>query len=310
MAFPYLTDAVHGLFGISLPLPLPMFGLFVAIAMLVASSVLKRELQRKHDLGIIPAARIKRKGKQGNRTVVEILPQEIVGDLTLVVMLAGIAGARLFHLLEHIDEFLANPSAMIFTTSGLSIFGGLILGTLAGVYCVRRWQLPLRPMLDAAAPAMMLGYAIGRIGCQVSGDGDWGSAANMALKPDWLPLWAWAQTYDHNIVGAIIAAPGVYPTPMYEVLMSMTCFALLWVFRKNPFQAGWLFAMYMLLAGIERLLIEKIRINPVFDILGIHATQAEFISGALIVAGFAGMLALSRKSSIQGNHPLQARGKL
>lgn len=297
MAFPYLTDVVRSLFGISLPLPIPMFGLFVGIAMLVAAYALKRELQRKHSNGQIGTARMKSKNENGVSTVMEVQPQEIVADLSFVVMLAGIAGARLFHILEHTDEFMLNPMAMIFTTSGLSIFGGLIAGTLTGLYCVRRWRLALRPALDAAAPAMMLGYAIGRIGCQVSGDGDWGSVANLALKPDWLPLWVWAQTYDNNIVGAIIAAPGVYPTPMYEVLMSLVCFALLWVFRKNRFQAGWLFSMYMLLAGVERLLIEKIRINPVFDVLGIHATQAEFISGVLIVAGLAGMLMLRKRST-------------
>ncbi|MFZ6746730.1 prolipoprotein diacylglyceryl transferase [Undibacterium sp. JH2W] len=295
MAFPYLTDVVYSLSGISLPLPVPMFGLFVAIAMLAASSALKHELQRKYNNGQIGAAKIRRKDKNKAYTFVEVPPQEIVADLSMIVMLTGIAGARLFHLLEHTDEFMANPWAMIFTTSGLSIFGGLIAGTLVGLYYLRRWQLALRPALDAAAPVMMLGYAIGRIGCQVSGDGDWGSVANLALKPDWLPLWAWAQTYDNNIVGAIIAAPGVYPTPMYEVLMSMACFALLWTFRKNAFQAGWLFSLYMLLAGVERLLIEKIRINPVFDILGIHATQAEFISGALIVTGLAGMLILRKR---------------
>ena len=93
--------------------------------------------------------------------------------------------------------------------------------------CVRRWQLPVRPLLGAVAPAMMLGYAIGRIGCQVSGDGDWGIAANIARKPDWLPTWAWAQTYQNNIYAEAIAAPGVYPTPVYETLMGLACFALL-----------------------------------------------------------------------------------
>lgn len=295
MAFPYLSDVVRSLSGISLPLPVPMFGLFVAIAMLVAAYTLKRELQRKHNNGQIGTARMRGENENGVSTVIEVPPQEIVADLSFVVMLAGIAGARLFHILEHTDEFMVSPWAMIFSTSGLSIFGGLIAGTLAGLYCVKRWKLALRPALDAAAPAMMLGYAIGRIGCQVSGDGDWGSVANMALKPDWLPVWAWAQTYDNNIAGVIIAAPGVYPTPMYEVLMSMACFVLLWAFRKNPFHTGWLFSLYMLLAGIERLMIEKIRINPVFDILGIHATQAEFISGALIAAGLTGMLVLGKR---------------
>ncbi|MBI3285673.1 MAG: prolipoprotein diacylglyceryl transferase [Burkholderiales bacterium] len=295
MSFPYLSDVVSSLFGYTLPLPLPMFGLFVALAMLIASHCLRRELRRLYESARIGAARVRRKGKRGIVSHIDIPPQDVVPDLTAVVMLAGIVGARLFHILEHMDEFMANPWGMIFTTSWLSIFGGLILGTLAGLYCVRRWKLSLGPVLDAAAPAMMLGYAIGRIGCQVSGDGDWGTVSNMSLKPDWLPLWTWAQTYQHNIVAAVIAAPGVYPAPLYETLMAFACFALLWALRKHPFQTGWLFSVYMLLAGVERLLIEQIRINPVFNVFGIHATQAEMIAILLILSGLLGITLLSRR---------------
>jgi phosphatidylglycerol:prolipoprotein diacylglycerol transferase len=190
---------------------------------------------------------------------------------------------------------MADPWSMILTRSGLSIFGGLIVGTLAGLVCVRRWKLPLRPLLDAVAPAMMLGYGIGRIGCQVSGDGDWGSAANMALKPDWLPTWLWAQTYDNNIFGEVIAAPGVYPAPIYETAMALVCFAVLWKLRKHPFLSGWLFSVYLLLAGIERLLIEQIRVNPVFHVGRFNATQAEMIAVALIALGIVGLAVLSRR---------------
>jgi len=113
----------------------------------------------------------------------------------------------------------------------------------------------------------------------------------MALKPAWLPAWFWAQTYDHNIFGATIAFPGVYPTPFYETLMGLACFALLWALRRHPFRMGWLFSVYLVLAGAERLLIEQIRINPVFAFAGVHATQAEAISAILIVLGLAGGLA-------------------
>jgi phosphatidylglycerol:prolipoprotein diacylglycerol transferase len=141
----------------------------------------------------------------------------------------------------------------------------------------------------------MLGYAIGRIGCQISGDGDWGSPANLALKPDWLPLWSWAQTYDNNIVGELIAAPGVYPTPLYETLMGLACFGVLWAVRKHPYQTGWLFAVYLLMAGLERLLIEQIRVNPVLDIGALHATQAEMVAVVLTACGLAGLALLSRR---------------
>jgi phosphatidylglycerol:prolipoprotein diacylglycerol transferase len=213
-------------------------------------------------------------------------------------MLAGVAGARLFHILEHTDSFLASPWEMIFSRSGLSVFGGLIFGTLAGLLYIRRWNLPARPMLDAVAPSMMLGYAIGRIGCQISGDGDWGIPSDMSLKPDWIPTWAWAQTYDHNIFGVVIPPPGVYPTPMYETLMGLACFAVLWMLRKHPHKAGWLFSVYLLLAGLERLLIEQIRVNPVFQFGPIHGTQAEMVATVLAVCGAVGIAALRRRSAV------------
>lgn len=288
MSFPYLSDLVKAITGYDLPLPLPMFGICVALAMVVAAASLRRELGRLHAAGRIGPARVRVKGTDGVVSTVDVPPQDIVPDLALVVGLAGIVGSRIFHILEHTDQFLADPGAMIFTRSGLSIFGGLIFGTLAGMICIRRWKLPMRPLLDAVAPAMMLGYALGRIGCQVSGDGDWGVVANMAMKPDWLPTWLWAQTYDNNIYGELIPAPGVYPTPMYETAMGLACFALLWAMRKKPFPTGWLFSIYLLLAGVERLLIEQIRVNPVLTIGMLHATQAQIISALLIFLGLAG----------------------
>jgi phosphatidylglycerol:prolipoprotein diacylglycerol transferase len=289
MSYPYLSDVVKAWTGIDMPLPLATFGLMVAIGAMVAAGRFRAELGRLYAANKIRAARVRG---------VFVPPQEVVTDFMVVVMIAGVVGARLFHILEHTDQFAADPLSMIFTRSGLSIFGGLIVGTLAGAVCVRRWQLPVRPLLDAAAPAMMIGYAIGRIGCQISGDGDWGTASNMALKPDWLPTWLWAQTYDNNIYGEVIALPGVYPTPMYETAMALFCFAILWALRKHPFRAGWLFSVYLILAGIERLLIEQIRVNPVFDLMGLHATQAEIIAVALIVLGVIGCAALAKRQPV------------
>ncbi len=296
MSYAYLSDVVKAVTGVDLPLPFATFGLLVGIAVVAGGACLRRELERLHRAGRIGTARSRVKGNDGVRRETDVAPQEIVTDLALVVVLVGIAGARLFHILEHTEQFLADPWSMIFNRAGLSIFGGLILGTLAGLICLRRRRLPIRPMLDAVAPAMMLGYAIGRIGCQVSGDGDWGIGANMALKPLWLPDWLWAQTYDHNIYGQLIAPPGVYPAPLYETLMGLGCFALLWMLRKHPFQTGWLFSLYLVLAGAERLLIEQIRINPVLDFGAVHATQAELIAAGLLLAGTAGMALLSRRA--------------
>jgi len=295
MSYPFLSDLVRDLTGADVPLPMPMFGLFVALAVVVAAYFMKRELKRMYDLGTIGPARVREKDDQGMVVDKAVPPQDVVSDFAMVVLFAGIVGARIFHILEHSDQFVRDPASLIFTRSGLSIFGGLIFGTLAGIYCVRRWKLPVRPLLDATAPAMMIGYAVGRIGCQVSGDGDWGIAANMALKPSWLPTWFWAQTYENNIVGEVIALPGVYPTPMYETAMALVCFGILWAARRHPFKMGWLFSVYLILAGVERLLIEQIRVNPVLDVMGVMATQAQMIAVTLIVLGVIGTVALARR---------------
>ena len=141
---------------------------------------------------------------------------------------------------------------------------------------------------------MMMGYAIGRIGCQLSGDGDWGIAADVALKPSWIPLWLWAQTYEGNVAGVLIEPPGVYPTPIYETVMALVAFAILWALRKHPWRAGWLFSLFLLLTGIERLLVEQIRVNVSFDLLGLQLTQAELIAAAMLVAGLFGAVVLRK----------------
>ncbi|MBB6133217.1 phosphatidylglycerol:prolipoprotein diacylglycerol transferase [Massilia aurea] len=300
MAYPYLSDFLKAITGYDIPLPLPMFGICVAFAMLVATAQFQRELGRLYKNGQIGPAMMKSRGSDGLVTLRPVAPQEIVPGFTVAIMVAGIMGSRIFHIFEHIDEFTADPLSMIFTRAGLTIFGGLILGTIVGLLYVKWHKLPLRPLMDAAAPAMMLGYALGRIGCQVSGDGDWGVASNIALKPDFLPTWMWAQTYENNIIGEVIAAPGVYPAPMYETVMGLACFALLWVLRDHRFRKGWLFSLYVLLAGVERMVIEQVRINPMFDIGFATATQAEIISGLLILSGAVGLVLLARPAHARG----------
>ena len=261
MAFPYLTDVLSAL-GLHVNLPVPTFGLLVGIAFFTGKWLASIEARR-----LMPA-----------------LPPDFMRNVCFTGFLAGIVGARLFHLLEYPREFLAHPLAMLFSRSGFTIFGGLIVGTLAGGYYARRKGAPLALVLDAAAPALMLAYAIGRIGCQISGDGDWGIPVSTA-PPGWLPHWLWAQTYEGNIAGVEILPPGVYPTPVYETLMSLAAFGILWSVRKRVHASGWLFGVYLVLAGIERLLIEHIRVNTTYTILGMQVTQAQLIAVFCIVAG-------------------------
>lgn len=282
MSYPYLSDLINHLFGTNIQLPIAMFGAFVALAIITAAWVGKKEVIRFERLGKLPATVM-----SDNKS---IAPHLLVSDLAMICAIFGVIGAHIFHLLEYPRELLQDPIAMIFSLDGFSIYGGLILGAIAGAVFLKKRAVPIISMLDALAPSIILGYGIGRLGCQVSGDGDWGTAANMAIKPNWLPDWFWAQTYENNVVGAIITAPGVYPTPIYEALSAFLIFAFLWSIRKTHYKTGFLFSLYLLLSGFERLLIEKIRINSEYHLWGMSFTQAEFISTALIIAGVVGIV--------------------
>ncbi|NNE71496.1 MAG: prolipoprotein diacylglyceryl transferase, partial [Rhodothermales bacterium] len=128
-------------------------------------------------------------------------------------------------------------------------------------------------------------YGVGRIGCHLAGDGDWGIASNVAAKPDWMPMWLWAEDYANNHLGVDLSAAPVYPTPLYEFAMAVLLFVVLFKLRDHAHQAGWLFGLYMILAGIERFIIEQIRVNNTMEFLGMTITQAELISVLFLVIG-------------------------
>jgi phosphatidylglycerol:prolipoprotein diacylglycerol transferase len=270
MAFPYLSDVLRAI-GLNLPLPIPMFGLLVGIAFFTGKWLAGLEARR----------------------LAPTLPPDLMSNVCIYGFIAGLFGARLFHLLEYPHEFLLHPAGMLFSRSGFTIFGGLIVGTLVAAWYARRHGAPLALMLDAGAPGLMLAYAIGRIGCQISGDGDWGIPVS-GPAPAWLPDWLWAQTYTGNIARVDIPPPGVYPTPVYETLMSLAAFGILWGLRRRAPAPGWLFGVYLLLAGIERFAIELIRVNSTYTLFGLQVTQAQIIASACIVSGIV-VMALRQK---------------
>ncbi|MBZ5856247.1 prolipoprotein diacylglyceryl transferase [Flavihumibacter profundi] len=228
---------------------------------------------------------------------IRIWPQDRVGDIVVFAALFGFGGAKIFHNLENWTEFIADPIGALLSFSGLTFYGGLICAAIAILWYGKRHGISMRHLCDAAAPALMISYAIGRIGCQVSGDGDWGIANNSVKPFSWIPNWAWAYTYPHNVINAGIPIPGcsgnycselpfaVYPTAFYETLMCLVLFGVIWYFRKKIVIPGRIFAFYLVLNGMERFLIEKIRVNTKYSIFGFHPTQAELISSALIILG-------------------------
>lgn len=240
---------------------------------------------------------------------VRVLPHDHGNNITFTAALWGLIGAKLFHWLENPQQFMAfvrNPgSEDLF--SGLTMYGGLIVaGAMVIRYFVRH-GIPAWHGMDAAAPGVMLAYAVGRLGCQVSGDGDWG-IVNNAPAPSWMPDWLWSYTYPNNVnkVGVEFTGepcfPGyctvlpepVFPTPLYETIVCLLFFGLLWSLRKRLKPAGTIFFAFLFLNGLERFFIEKIRVNV--EVLN-GITQAEIIATLLMLAGVAGMVWLRLKKN-------------
>lgn len=294
--YPRLSDIFRDLLGFEFPIPIYSFGAMVAVAVIVAAWLTSLELQRMHAIGRIGSVRIQTKDPKKKRTREQnASPAELIGTVTTIAIVMGVIGAKVFHILENLDQFFADPLGMIFSTGGLTFYGGLIFAGVAIAWYVRKKGVPVGAVADAVAPGLILAYGIGRIGCHLAGDGDWGIESNLAAKPGWLPTWLWAETYPNNILNVHIPEPGVYPTPLYEFAMAVILFGGLWALRKHPFLNGWLFFVYLTMAGVERFLIEQIRVNVVMNLFGMEVTQAEFISVLLIIAGLIGMALLWRR---------------
>ncbi|HOY11753.1 MAG TPA: prolipoprotein diacylglyceryl transferase [Saprospiraceae bacterium] len=259
--------------------------------------------------------------------VIIVHPHEKTMDIIFLAAISGVLGSRLFSIFENMETFLRDPIGTLFAGSGLTIYGGLILAFIAVYWYVKK--VGIRPiyMMDIAAMGILLGYAIGRIGCQISGDGDWGIVA--APQPSWwfLPDWIWSYNFPHNVAGEGVPMAGcdvakfsslqgsvedrceaacgmryclelpekVYPTSFYETILSLTGFGLLWLVRKRIKITGQLFFLYMIYNGVERFFIETIRVNEKYNYFGADWSQAQYISVGFVLVGILGALYLSRK---------------
>jgi prolipoprotein diacylglyceryl transferase len=255
----------------------------------------------------------KQKLEKPEKRIIRIWPEDRVGDITLLALVFGLAGAKLFDIFENWSDFLKRPSDYLFSPAGLTMYGGLICAAIAiGVYA-RRHKIGFLNLSDAIAPGLMLAYGIGRLGCQFSGDGDWGVVSDLSTKPFLLPDWAWSYTYPHNVIEAGIPIPGcegpycnalpagVYPTALYEAVGSILLAFVLFYLKNQIKVSGILFSIYLIFNGLERFAIEKIRVNNQLDILGFHPTQAEVISSFLFLTGLALAFYLkqSHKTSVE-----------
>jgi prolipoprotein diacylglyceryltransferase len=241
-----------------------------------------------------------------------VFPHQLVTNITMIAAVSGIIGAKVFHNLENLQDFESDPLGALVSFSGLTMYGGLIFGTIAVMWYGSKYKIHPLHLADAAAPGLMLAYGIGRLGCQIAGDGDWG-IINLTPKPaslSFLPGWAWAYNYPNNVINEGISIPGcdgrhcmmlpdaVFPTPFYEAVACILLFFVIWSMRKRFSVAGKLFSFYLLLNGIERMCIEQIRVNNKFIVFGLNVTQAEVIAAFLILLGVAGLVFLKPKKNM------------
>ena len=285
------------------PVTLASFGICVGIAMLISYFVLAKDMQRR---GIHAPADM----------------------LVAVPCIAGLIGAKLYHVFETPRELFADPRILI-SQYGFAWFGGFLGGFIAFVWLARKYRIPLLEIFDAASPAAALGYGIGRIGCLISGDGDYGI-------PTSLP---WGMSFPHGLVPT---TQRVHPTPIYELIVAIFIFWWLWRvggrqararlssgnlspapgnakisqrvaqknFTKGPGDEkaapprGTVFAQYLILTGVARFLVEFIRINP-RSFFGM--TNAQAASLASIILGVAMIWRLRSRPGAE-NHLPSGRG--
>ncbi len=313
----------------------------------------------------------KQKLKQPERRTVRIWPHDRVGDIIILGLVFGILGAKLFDNFENWDEFIKDPIGRIFSQSGLTFYGGLIMAAIAICWYGYKKGIKLRYLVDAAAPALIIAYAIGRIGCQVAGDGDWGiynsayisdaygkitvaqsgdfdkqlkkyssyftegkvtDSANHLLYvtdrtygtldkvphksykgPSFLPDWFFAYAFPQNVNTDGIKIPGnnddhnrvlpqpVFPTSLYEIIICSFIFLFLWSIRRKIRTPLVMFGIYLVLNGIERFLIELIRVNKTYTFFGLNPSQAEIIACLLIISGLITISIGKIKYSSQNN---------
>ncbi len=192
-------------------------------------------------------------------------------DVTTWIVIAGLVGARIFHVIDHWpDEYAANPVRALFVwEGGLAVWGALIGGLLAVVMLAkqRRWHLPR--LLDAFAPGLVLAQAIGRVACIITGD---------AMGPPTNGPFGFAYTNPNAMVPQL----GVYYTPMpvYEIIANLAIFALLWQLRKRKLPDGILFVIYMTLYSLERFLLG---FTSAYKIIAFGLNQSQLISLAVLM---------------------------
>jgi phosphatidylglycerol:prolipoprotein diacylglycerol transferase len=259
------------------------FGVFMLLAFLTAGYIVRAEMRR---VG---------------------LDAEKAWDLVFMAVVGGIVGAKAYYVLLNWPRLLEDPVGLVFSRGGLVWYGGFLLATVLVIWEIRRQELPLRTILDLAAPALALAYGVGRIGCFLVGD-DWGrpTASVFGMRfPQGTPpttvqqIEALGISVDPALIEQYGQVVPVHPTQLYEVAMTTVIFLVLWRIRRHEHAQGWLFMLWLSLAGLERFLVEILRAKD--DRFFGPLTMAQLISIAIIVVGIVGIQRLWRPSPGDGH---------
>ena len=245
------------------------FGFLVALSFIAAAWATTQELKRKEQQGLLHPTVGNVKDKKGNVVKANIWPHQRLSDITILAAVGGLVGAKIFNAFETWDDFIQHPIDNLISNSGLTFLGGLIVAALVIYFYAKKHQIPYKHLCDAAAPGIMLAYGIGRLGCQFSGDGDWGiyntayvtnadstlraaTAADKSLSmqligntpsafapaPSWLPRWLFGMNYPHNgghegipIHGCVGDYCNVLPVSVFPtpIYEAITCIILFFV---------------------------------------------------------------------------------
>jgi len=246
------------------PLTVYSYGMMMALGFLAADFVVSSECKRR---GLNP---------------------DFASALIVWAAIVGIACSRLYFVIDNWRTYLHNPVAIFWSGSGFVWYGGLIGGLLSSYFVSRYYKVPISATADMAGPALVIGQAIGRIGCHLAGDGDWGIPTTLPWGveyPNAIVGWnaATVRTVEnHHLVSAFFPGVRVHPTPIYEAIAYTLIFLFLWSRRKKTHVPGQIFYLYLILAGFARFMVEFLRVNArVF--MGL--SEAQCIAVVMMVVG-------------------------
>jgi len=247
------------------PITVYSYGMMMALGFLAADFVVSSECKRR---GLNP---------------------DFASALVVWAAIGGIACSRLYSVIDNFQAYEHDPWSIILSGSGFVWYGGLIGGLLAAILVARYYRISIGATADMAGPALVIGQALGRIGCHLSGDGDWGMPTTLpwgVQYPNaivgWGPSTVLKTDANHHLVSAFFPGVRVHPTPIYEAIAYTLIFLFLWSRRTKTTVPGQIFYLYMMLAGTARFLVEFLRVNPRV-LMGL--SEAQLIALTMMVVG-------------------------